>query len=111
MLVLDKQKDIAILASLGADGSTIRNVFLLEGAIVAFTGAIVGLTLGGLICWAQQTFGLVSMGMATSVVEAYPVLMRPTDFLLTGVAIIFITLIVSIRPARKAAALAIRDHL
>ncbi|WP_207433677.1 ABC transporter permease [Sabulibacter ruber] len=111
MLVLDKQKDIAILASLGTDASTIRRIFLTEGAIVAFSGAFVGLVLGGALCWAQQTFGLVSMGMSTSVVEAYPVLMRPTDFLLTAVAIVCITLIVSIRPARKAAALSIRENL
>ncbi|ALI99038.1 FtsX-like permease family protein [Rufibacter tibetensis] len=111
MLVLDKQKDIAILASLGADPATIRRIFLMEGAIVAFSGAVVGLVVGGTICWLQQTYGWVSMGMSTSVVEAYPVLMRPTDFLFTAVAIILITLIVSIRPARRAAALSIRDNL
>ncbi|MGV3541411.1 MAG: FtsX-like permease family protein [Rufibacter sp.] len=111
MLVLDKQKDIAILASMGADPGTIRRIFLLEGAIVAFTGAFAGLLIGGTICWVQQTFGIVSMGMTTSVVEAYPVLMRPSDFLLTAGAIILITLLVSIRPARKAAALSIRDHI
>lgn len=111
MLVLDKQKDIAILASMGADPGTIRRIFLTEGAIVAFTGAFVGLAVGGAICWIQQTYGLVSMGMTTSVVEAYPVLMRPMDFLLTAAAIILITLLVSIRPARKAAAISVRDHL
>jgi lipoprotein-releasing system permease protein len=37
--------------------------------------------------------------------------MRPTDFLLTAAAIILITLIVSIRPARRAAALSIRENL
>ncbi|GAB2543113.1 ABC transporter permease [Rufibacter soli] len=111
MLVLDKQKDIAILASLGADPGTIRKVFLLEGAIVAFTGAVVGLVTGGLICWLQQTYGWVSMGMSTSVVEAYPVLMRPLDFAFTAVAIIFITFLVSIRPAQRAASLSIRENL
>ncbi|RNI32361.1 ABC transporter permease [Rufibacter immobilis] len=111
MLVLDKQKDIAILTSLGADARTIRRIFLLEGAIVAFSGAFVGLVVGGTICWLQQTFGWVSMGMSTSVVEAYPVLMRPTDFVFTAVAIILITLIVSIRPARRAAAISIRENL
>ncbi|AKQ47095.1 releasing system transmembrane protein [Rufibacter radiotolerans] len=111
MLVLDKQKDIAILASLGADPGTIRKVFLLEGAIVAFTGAVVGLVTGGLICWLQQTYGWVSMGMSTSVVEAYPVLMRPLDFAFTAAAIIFITFLVSIKPAQRAAALSIRENL
>ena len=111
MLVIDKKKDIAILASMGATASTIRNIFLLEGALVACIGAAYGLTAGMLVCNLQQTFGLVSMGMATSVVEDYPVKMQVQDFVLTGLAIIIITLLVSIRPARKAAALSVTENL
>ncbi|MBF9253045.1 ABC transporter permease [Pontibacter sp. 172403-2] len=111
MLVIDKKKDIAILASMGATASTIRNIFLLEGALVACIGAAYGLTTGMLVCNLQQAFGLVSMGMATSVVEAYPVKMQVQDFVLTGLAIIIITLLVSIRPARKAAALSVTENL
>jgi lipoprotein-releasing system permease protein len=111
MLVIDKKKDIAILASMGATAKTIQNIFLLEGALVAFIGAAYGLTLGMLICNLQQTFGLVSMGMATSVVEAYPVKMELEDFMFTGIAIVVITLLVSIRPARKAAAMSVTDNL
>lgn len=111
MLVIDKKKDIAILASMGATAKTIRNIFLLEGALVALIGAAYGLTLGMLICNLQQTFGLVSMGMATSVVEAYPVKMEVEDFVLTGLAIIIITLLVSIRPANKAAAMSVTENI
>ncbi|MHA6248537.1 ABC transporter permease [Pontibacter sp. CAU 1760] len=111
MLVIDKKKDIAILASMGATAATIRNIFLLEGALVAFIGAAYGLTTGMLVCNLQQTFGLVSMGMATSVVEAYPVKMEVEDFVFTGIAIVVITLLVSIRPARKAAALSVTENL
>ena len=111
MLVIDKKKDIAILASMGATANTIRNIFLMEGALVACIGAAYGLTAGMLVCNLQQAFGLVSMGMATSVVEAYPVKMRAQDFIFTGLAIIIITLIVSIRPARKAAALSVTENL
>jgi lipoprotein-releasing system permease protein len=111
MLVIDKKKDIAILASMGASSTTIRNIFLFEGAIVALSGAGAGLLTGMIICWAQQTFGLISMGMTTAVVDSYPVKMQVLDFVFTGVAITAITLIVSIRPARKAAALQIKDNL
>jgi lipoprotein-releasing system permease protein len=111
MLVIDKKKDIAILASMGATAKTIRNIFLLEGALVALIGAAYGLTLGMLICNLQQSFGLVSMGMATSVVEAYPVKMQISDFVFTGLAIIIITLLVSIRPANKAAAMSVTENL
>ena len=111
MLVIDKKKDIAILASMGATANTIRNIFLMEGALVAFIGAAYGLSLGMLVCNLQQTFGLVSMGMATSVVDSYPVKMKIEDFVLTGGAIIIITLLVSIRPARKAAAMSMTENL
>jgi lipoprotein-releasing system permease protein len=104
MLVIDKKKDIAILAAMGASPVVIRNIFLAEGAIVALIGAVTGLALGLLVCWVQQKYGLISMGMATALVDAYPVKMNPWDFLLTGVTIILITLLVSIRPAMRAAA-------
>ncbi|SHI42716.1 lipoprotein-releasing system permease protein [Hymenobacter daecheongensis DSM 21074] len=111
MLVIDKKKDIAILMAMGATSRTVRNIFLFEGAIVAQVGAIVGLTLGILICWLQQTFHIVSMGMATSVVDSYPVKMQLSDIILTGVAIVVITITVSIRPALTASRFALRDNL
>lgn len=111
MLVIDKKKDIAILASMGATANTIRNIFLMEGALVACIGAAYGLSLGMLFCNLQQTFGLVSMGMATSVVEDYPVKMEVEDFIMTGIAIVVITLLVSIRPARKAAAISLTENI
>ncbi|MBC6610491.1 ABC transporter permease [Hymenobacter sp. BT507] len=111
MLVIDKKKDVAILRAMGATTQLVRNIFLLEGAIVAMVGAITGLVLGVSICWLQQTFHLVSMGMATAVVDSYPVKMQATDIVLTGLAIIVITISVSIRPALNAARLDVRDNL
>ncbi len=111
MLVIDKKKDIAVLASMGATARTIRNIFLFEGGLVALIGAAYGLSMGMLVCNLQQTFGLISMGMATSVVDSYPVKMQLEDFVLTGVAIIVITLLVSIRPARKAAAMSVTENI
>lgn len=99
MLAIDKKKDISILYSMGANNKLIRNIFIKEGAIISFSGAIAGLALGLLIVWLQKTFGLVSMGMATSVLDAYPVKMVYTDFMLTGISIIVITLLASLRPA------------
>jgi len=111
MLVIDKKKDIAILSAMGATPKLIRNIFLGEGAIIALVGAGTGLLLGLLVCWVQQTFGLISMGMATALVDAYPVKMLIRDFLLTGLTIVIITLLVSIRPALKASAVEAKTTL
>ena len=111
MLVIDKKKDIAVLMAMGASREKIRNTFLMVGAIVAFVGALVGLVTGVSLCWLQQRFGFVSMGMATSVVDAYPVKMQVSDIVFTCASIIFITLAVSIRPALNASRLDLRESL
>ena len=111
MLVIDKKKDIAVLLAMGATETTVRRTFLFVGAIVALVGATTGLVLGVAICWVQQTFHVVSMGMATSVVDSYPVKMQASDIAFICIAIVLITLAVSIRPALNAGKLEIRDNL
>ena len=102
MLAIDKKKDVAILSAQGASSKLIRNIFLYEGCIVAFSGAFVGLILGLGISYFQQTFGIISMGMQTSILDAYPVKILPGDVLYTVLCIIVITIITSIQPALKA---------
>lgn len=99
MLAIDKKKDIAILSSFGAGKKLIKSIFLTEGAIISFLGAFLGLFLGLVICLMQQQFGIVSMGMETAVVDAYPVKMQLPDFLYTGLSIVTITILASYRPA------------
>jgi lipoprotein-releasing system permease protein len=111
MLAIEKKKDVAILFSMGASQNLIKNIFLLEGAIIAFMGAFSGLLLGLAICIIQKQFGIVKMGMDTSVVDAYPVKLLSEDFLSTGLTILIITILISYRPASKAAKVNIKDNL
>ncbi len=103
MLVIDKKDDIKTLAAMGADASLIKQIFISEGAIISFTGAIVGLFAGGLICFLQEKYGLIKMGMESAIIDAYPVKMNVSDFVLTAFAIIIITLVASYLPAQRAA--------
>jgi lipoprotein-releasing system permease protein len=111
MLAIDKRKDIAILSSLGANKRLIKSIFLAEGAIISLSGAITGLFLGLIICLLQQQFGIVSMGMQTAVIDAYPVKMQFPDFLYTGMSIILITLLSSYRPAVIASKIEIQGNI
>jgi lipoprotein-releasing system permease protein len=111
MLALDKKKDISILSAMGAHESFIQKIFLNEGALIAFLGAGIGLMLGWAICWLQDTFGLVGMGMENAIVSSYPVKMKFTDFLLTASVIISITALVSFYPAHKASQNTTPQHL
>lgn len=102
MLAIDKKKDVAILTAQGASKSLVRNIFLYEGCIVAFTGAFTGLFLGLLVSYVQQEYGLVTMGMQTAIMDAYPVKIEWMDIFFTILCIVFITLITAIQPAINA---------
>lgn len=99
MLAIEKKKDIAILKSMGAKDHLIRSIFLKQGAMIAFSGAILGLILGFLLVWAQDYFGLISLGIASGVVDAYPVRINWMDFAWISLAVVTITLAASWRPA------------
>ncbi len=103
MLAIEKKKDVSMLYAMGATKSLIRKIFMAEGAIVAFSGAIAGLLGGIVICWLQIRYGFVSMGMTTSLVDAYPVKLIWEDILYTGVIVVMVTMVVSYIPARRAA--------
>lgn len=103
MLALDKKKDISVLTAMGADKSLIRRIFVTEGALIAISGTLLGLTLGGIFCWLQLRFGIISMGMQTSVTEGYPIKVIPSDFLYTLLVVFLITFLTSFRPAVLAA--------
>lgn len=103
MLALDKKKDISILSAVGASQGLISRIFLTEGALIAGLGAITGLVLGGGVCWLQDHYGWVSMGMDTAVVQSYPVKLKALDFVYTAGVILVITIIVSFYPSRQAA--------
>ncbi len=111
MLVIEKQKDISVLMSLGATKGLIRSIFWFEGAIISLMGAAIGLFLGFAVCSIQVNFGIISMGMETSVVNAYPVKMQFLDFLYTAICVIIITFLASYRPALIASRTEVVPHL
>ncbi|SMP27600.1 lipoprotein-releasing system permease protein [Algoriphagus winogradskyi] len=99
MLAIEKKKDIAVLKAMGAPEKLIRRIFLKQGAMIAFSGAAIGLILGYLVCFLQKTFGLVSLGISSAVVDAYPVKMIWSDFFWISIAMVGITFLASSRPA------------
>lgn len=90
MLIIDKKDDVQTLRNLGASDRQIARIFLFEGRMISAIGAIVGVVLGLLLCWMQQTFGIISLGSSEGafIVNAYPVSVHPWD-----IVIIFLTVL------------------
>jgi len=90
MLIIEKERDIEILRSLGADNNLIRKIFIFEGWLISITGAITGIILGFIVCWLQQTYGLVKLNSTTLIMDAYPVMMKLKDFIIVPATVLLI---------------------
>lgn len=102
MLIIDKREDIQILSHLGADESTIRRVFLIEGWFISSLGALSGLIAGVLLCLGQQYFGWLKLGSgAEYVISAYPVQVQIWDIALVAVIVLTLGFAAALYPSRK----------
>lgn len=91
MLIVDKRDDVVTLRNLGATEKQITQVFLFEGRLISLMGAVIGIAVGLLLCWMQQTFGIIALGSSAGsfIVDSYPVSVHPTDVIL-----VFFTVVV-----------------
>lgn len=103
ILIIEKKNDIKILKSMGAPDETIARIFLFEGWLISFSGIVIGLVLGVVISFLQQRFGLLKLGGTPGayLVDAYPVIVKLTDVLLTFIIVCAICLSTIIYPIRN----------
>lgn len=92
MLIIDKKYDVQTLRNLGASNRQIRQIFLFEGRMISAAGALIGIITGLLLCWLQQTYGIVSLGNSagTFVVDAYPISVHPWDIITVFFTVIIV---------------------
>jgi len=86
MLIIEKQDDIEILRSMGADSTMINRIFTTEGWMISLLGAAAGVILGILVCLAQQHLHLVKMP-GNFIVSYYPVHMQVLDIVAVFVSV------------------------
>jgi len=90
MLIIEKERDIEILKSLGGDNQLIRKIFIFEGWLISIFGAVAGIVLGFAVCWIQQKYGLVRLQSDSLIINAYPVVMKVRDFIIVPATVLLI---------------------
>jgi lipoprotein-releasing system permease protein len=94
MLIIDKQKDIAVLKTLGATKNQIQKIYFYEGMMISLLGTFIGLFIGAGFAILQAKFKLISIYSSTGAyLQAYPVKLIYTDFLLVFATVFIIALI------------------
>jgi lipoprotein-releasing system permease protein len=102
MLVLEKQKDIAVLKAMGANEKYIQLIFLNEGFVLGAVGGAAGIVIAAIICLLQIKYKLLKLEGGSFIIDYYPVKMVVTDFLLVITTILIISLLAAWIPAKKA---------
>ena len=104
MLIIDKRNDVVTLRNLGADDQLVSRVFLFEGYMITFFGALIGVGLGLILCFIQQEFGIIPLGSGDSagafVVDAYPVSVYAIDVILVLITVLvtgFLSVFIPVR--------------
>lgn len=103
MLVLEKQKDISILHALGGNNTFIQKIFLSEGLLIGIIGGVAGIIIALIIAWLQINYHLIPLEGGSFLINYYPVKLQWPDFVLVAATVLFIALLASWIPARKAA--------
>jgi lipoprotein-releasing system permease protein len=112
MVVIDKQKDIAILRTYGLEPRRVARVFIVQGAVIGVVGTLLGTVLGlvlafnvGVIVpWLEQTFGFQIMPGDVYYVTAIPSEVHLSDVIAIPAVALVVAVLATIYPSRKAAA-------
>jgi lipoprotein-releasing system permease protein len=105
MMVLDKTREIGILAALGATPWGITMIFIRQGMVIGVAGTALGNLLAFGLCYVQETFKVFSLPSDIYFMTSVPILLRPEYFLVVTIITLSLCFASSLLPARLAARL------
>ena len=104
LLVVEKTREIGMLMAMGASRSNIRDIFLVESAILGFMGAAAGTALGlaGVLLLGNVPFEIAAGG---SEITTLPLIINPWEIFLLVFWAVALSIVAAVYPARKASRL------
>ena len=105
LLVMEKNRDIAILKTMGATARSVMTIFMLQGLVIGIVGTAVGAGGGWLVAHVLDRYRLIHLPMDVYQVSYVPFTIQRLDFTLIVAAAIVICFLATLYPARQAAKL------
>jgi lipoprotein-releasing system permease protein len=102
MVVMGKNKDIAILKSMGATSGSIMRIFIYEGLVIGTLGTIIGVAGGLTLCKLLSKYQFIKLTSDVYPMSTLPVQVLPLDVILVAVSAALITLLATIYPSWQA---------
>lgn len=102
MIVIQKNRDIGVLLTMGYTPADIKKIFVKQGLYIGLIGCVLGGGIGLLISWLQQTYGFIKLSSAF-IISAYPVSIEAFDVSIILAGSLLLCLAASWYPAKRAA--------
>lgn len=102
--VLEKKREIAILKAMGARSFSVLLVFMVQGLVIGLIGTILGLLLGGGVCWYLQAIEY-PLDPHVYLIDHVPVRISAPEFIVTVAITLQICVAATIIPSWWAARL------
>lgn len=101
MIVIQKNRDIGVLQTMGFTPSDIKRIFIRQGLYIGLIGCFIGGGVGLLLSWLQKQYGLIKLSSAF-IIDAYPVSIEYLDVSIVLVGSLLLCVLASWYPARRA---------
>lgn len=105
MVVHDKNRDIAILKSMGATSAAIMRIFVIQGLVIGVVGTALGLFGGFLLAFLQNHYHIVGLSQDIYYIPNLTVKTSFMDTFWVSLSGVLITFLATIYPSRQAARL------
>jgi lipoprotein-releasing system permease protein len=105
MMVMEKNRDIAVLMSMGARQRQVWAVFTLHGIAIGGLGTLLGLIIGYGVSWLGNTYKLIPLQADVYALSSVPFHAHPQDGLWIAAAALTISFLATLYPSLAAARL------
>lgn len=106
MLVMEKNRDIAVLMSMGAKRRQIRRIFMYQGLLIGVVGTVLGLTLGYSLSLLADHYHWLRLDPDVYALSYVPFAPRWLDGIWIAAAAMFVSFVATLYPARSATQIA-----
>ena len=105
LLVMEKNRDIAILKTMGTSTASVRRIFMLQGLIIGLVGTTAGALAGCALIYIFDRYKLIRIPIDVYQISYVPFTLQPQDFVIVVCAAVLICFVATIYPSRLAAKL------
>jgi lipoprotein-releasing system permease protein len=106
MMVMEKNREIAVLMSMGATRRQIRKIFMLQGALIGVVGTAIGLAVGYGLSLLADHYRWLRLNEDVYSLSYVPFNPRWQDAIWIAAAAILVSLIATLYPAKAATSIA-----